>query len=160
MKFSRRVLLIFATLASLVGANLLVSTSAQAASSAQAATSCSGTISADYTFTYPGEGVIGELTIYYNSSNGGTNSACFYHRGSAAGVAAETYVAIMRCSQTSGEGQTCHNNTAPNDDLGTYSSYAGPVGVTGTANNCVGAIGWIVWHGITVGRGTPITAGC
>ncbi|WNO66223.1 hypothetical protein OG830_21250 [Streptomyces sp. NBC_00121] len=154
MRFSRRALVILTTLASLIGANLLISTPAQAA------TSCSGTVTHRQSFSYPGEGVIGELTIYYNSSNGGTNSACFYHRGQSYGVAANTYVAIYRCSQTSGEGNECHNVTAGTPDEGRYASYAGPVGVTGTANYCVGAIGWIEWHGTNIGVFTPFTRGC
>ncbi|MET7525366.1 hypothetical protein ACFYSJ_33745 [Streptomyces sp. NPDC005248] len=154
MSFSRRALVILTTLASLIGANLLISTPAQAA------TSCSGTVTSRESFSYPGEGVVGELTIYYNSSNGGTNSACFYHRGQSYGVAVNTYVSIFRCSQTSGEGQTCKNVTGGNTDSGKYASYAGPVGVTGTANYCVGAIGWLEWHGTTIGAHTPFTRGC
>ncbi|MCY9556061.1 hypothetical protein M5W98_31225, partial [Paenibacillus apiarius] len=45
------------------------------APAAQAAGSCSGTI----TYSQVQTSGLGELVIYYNSSNGGTNSACFYH---------------------------------------------------------------------------------
>ncbi|MGV4985761.1 hypothetical protein ACWC0C_47635 [Streptomyces sp. NPDC001709] len=156
MTFSRRVLGILAILASLIGANLLFS------QSAQAATSCSGTITADYTISYPGDGVIGELTVYYNSSNGGTNSACLYHRGKTSGVASLTDVVISKCSQTSGSGKPC-SEIAQDRDTGQYSSYAGPVGVTGTANNCVAVHGFIEYRGGTFapqGQGYGYTVGC
>ncbi|MEU8833527.1 hypothetical protein [Streptomyces sp900116325] len=90
MSFSRRALVILTTLASLIGANLLISTPAQAA------TSCSGTVTSRESFSYPGEGVVGELIIYYNSSNGGTNSACFYHRGQSYGVAVGAHTPFTR----------------------------------------------------------------
>lgn len=162
MQFRRRALVLLTTLVTLIGANLLVSTPAQAA------TSCSGTVTHSQPVTIPGRStIIGELTIYYNSSNGGTNSACFYHRGASYGVAAPTYVAIMRCAQTSGEGQTCRNTTAPDVDNGNFSYQAGPVGVTGTANYCVGAIGWITWEHpspdvgkVNMGVSSPLTRGC
>ncbi|MGW3458059.1 hypothetical protein ACWDE9_00240 [Streptomyces olivaceoviridis] len=154
MRLPRRALVLLTALATLIGVNLLISTPAQAA------TSCSGTITHTETFSYPGEGVIGELTIYYNSSNGGTNSACFYHRGRAYGVAADTYVYIMRCSQTSGEDQPCKSTFPGGTDRGNYAYQAGPVGVTGTANDCVAAVGWIVWHGAFIGALRPYTWGC
>ncbi|MGW6647448.1 hypothetical protein [Streptomyces iakyrus] len=162
MHFPRRALVLLASLAALMSANLLAPTPAQAA------TSCSGTVTHSQPIKIPGRStVVGELTIYYNSSNGGTNSACFYHRGPSYGVAAKTYVAIYRCAQTSGEGQTCRNTTAGDIDEGKYSYQAGPVGVTGTANYCVGAQGWIEWEHpasdtgkMIMGVVTPVTRGC
>ncbi|MDT7840337.1 hypothetical protein, partial [Streptomyces justiciae] len=104
---------------------------------------------------------------YYNSSNGGTNSGCFYHRGPFYGVAAYTYVTIYRCSQRSGEGQVCNTVASGGVDDGNFSYQAGPVGVTGTANYCVGAIGWITWEHpnpdvgkMNMGVFTPLTRGC
>lgn len=110
-------------------------------SPSQAAVSCSGTVT--YSATYGP----GELTIFYNTSNGGTNSACFYHKGAAYGVAAPTYVRAYRCTERSGEGQPCTVAASSSEDLGNYAYYAGPRGVTGTANNCVAAVGYIDWQG-------------
>ncbi|MGI3203002.1 hypothetical protein ACRJ4W_41080 [Streptomyces sp. GLT-R25] len=149
-------------MATLIGVNLFVSTPAQAA------TSCSGTITHSENIRIPGrDTIIGELVIYYNSSNGGTNSACFYHRGPSVGVKAETYVRIMRCSQRSGEGERCDGTVQSRADEGNYAYHAGPVGVTGTANYCVAAIGWIVWEhpnsdvgSMLMGVVTPFTRGC
>ncbi|MFE3855575.1 hypothetical protein ACFXPN_31125 [Streptomyces griseorubiginosus] len=140
MRFLRRSMVFLASLATLIGATVFL------ASPAQAATSCSGTVTYSDTVSRSGS-VIGELVIYYNTSNGGTNSACFYHRGVSYGVAASTSIQIYRCSQTSGIGQVCTptQNSLPDD--GNYAYYAGPVGVTGTANNCVAAIGGIIWGG-------------
>lgn len=154
MHFSRRVLVFLTTLATLIGFNLL------AAAPAQAATSCSGTITHWQRFVYnPTGAVVGELIIYYNSSNGGTNSACFYHRGPSYGVYAQTDIVLYRCAQRSGEGQTC-DTVAFDRDGGNYAYQAGPVGVTGTANYCVGAMGWIYWKGTPVGVFGPVTRGC
>ncbi|MPY61469.1 hypothetical protein [Streptomyces spongiae] len=154
MHFRRRAVVLLATLATLIGANLIASTPAQAA------TSCSGTVTHSQTFRGSDGSIIGELTIYYNSSNGGTNSACFYHRGASYGVAANTYVLIMRCSQRSGEGRTCTSTAQSSPQDGDFSYYAGPVGVTGTANYCVAAIGWITWRGVNYGKFDPLTRGC
>ncbi|MFF7978317.1 hypothetical protein ACFZDK_04180 [Streptomyces sp. NPDC007901] len=136
----RRAMVFLSSLLMLAGAGLFL------ASPAQAATSCSGTITYDGTVSRSGS-VIGELVIYYNSSNGGTNSACFYHRGVSYGVAASTSVQILRCSQTSGTGDACHIAATSPVDQGSYSYQAGPVGVTGTANYCVSAIGDVWWGG-------------
>ncbi|MFF0382475.1 hypothetical protein [Streptomyces sp. NPDC004286] len=116
------------------------------ASPAEAATSCSGTVTYDATVSRSGS-AIGELVIYYNSSNGGTNSACFYHRGVSYGVSATTSVQILRCSQTSGTGKMCTPTANSLIDQGSYDIYAGPVGVTGTASHCVSALGEIWWNG-------------
>jgi hypothetical protein len=126
-----------------------------AASPAQAATSCSGTVTYSEPVSRAGS-VIGELVIYYNSSNGGTNSACFYHRGAAYGEMSLTGVQIARCAQRSGEGRTCTIAALSAPDEGDYKYYAGPVGVTGTANYCVAAKGWMQWGSsvYTVDSGT------
>ncbi|MEV8065037.1 MULTISPECIES: hypothetical protein [unclassified Streptomyces] len=128
------------SLVALTGATFFI------ASPAQAATSCSGTVTYDGTVSRSGS-VIGELVIYYNSSNGGTNSACFYHRGVSYGVSAKTEVQIYRCSQKSGKGDACYIAAVSPLDSGSYAYNAGPVGVTGTANYCVSAIGSVVWSG-------------
>ncbi|MGW7421234.1 hypothetical protein ACWGJB_14370 [Streptomyces sp. NPDC054813] len=140
MHMIRRTMVFLSSLLMLAGAGLFL------ASPAQAATSCSGTITYDATVSRSGS-VIGELVIYYNSSNGGTNSACFYHRGVSYGVAASTDVQILRCSQTSGTGKVCTPTQNSPVDSGSYSYQAGPVGVTGTANYCVAAVGGIWWGG-------------
>lgn len=114
----------------------------------QAAVACSGTVA--WTYEYPVSNPVAELTIYYNSTNGGTNSACMYHRGSAYGVATRTSVKISRCAETSGENTLpCTVTASSTTDNGNYAYYAGPRGVTGTANNCVWAYGEIEWGGTT-----------
>jgi hypothetical protein len=123
-------------------AAVVVSTGIMSATPANAAVSCSGTVT--YSDTISG---VGELTIFYNTSNGGTNSACFYHRGAAYGVAAPTYVRTYRCVESSGEGRPCTIDRSSTPDLGNYRYHAGPRGVTGTANRCVAAVGYIDWGG-------------
>lgn len=151
-RYLRRAALLAAGLATIGAAGLV------AAEPAQAATSCSGTVSYSKTVSRSGS-AIGELVIYYNTSNGGTNSACFYHRGVAYGVGTLTGVQIARCSQRSGEGQTCDITALSTPDEAGYGYYAGPVGVTGTANYCVAAKGWIVW-GTTAYTVDSGTQGC
>ena len=136
-------------LASIVGVATFGVIGVLGSAPAQAAVSCSGTISYSDTIAGPGGAAIGELTIYYNTSNGGTNSACFYHRGAAYGVPAPTYVRIYRCTERSGEGQPCTIAASSSADSGNYAYYAGPRGVTGTANYCVAAVGSITWQGST-----------
>lgn len=110
------------------------------------AVSCSGSVTFRQAVNYAGS-AIGELIIYYNSSNGGTNSACFYHRGASYNVAAPTYVKIFRCAERSGEGQACTPTASSSPDSGNFQKFAGPVGVTGTSNYCVAAYGDIQWRG-------------
>ncbi|WP_247686170.1 hypothetical protein [Micromonospora sp. C31] len=93
------------------------------APAAQAAGSCSGTI----IYSQVQSSGLGELVIYYNSSNGGTNSACFYHRGAAYGRSAPTFVQIYRCAERSGEGAHCTRSGSADTDSGDFSYHAGPV---------------------------------
>ncbi|MEO6703189.1 MAG: hypothetical protein ABI140_04100 [Jatrophihabitantaceae bacterium] len=107
------------------------------APAALAATSCSGTITYDHTYNVGGNPVA-ELTIYYNSTNGGTNSACLYHRGAYYGKSEPTAIQIYRCTQqATAPGSPCTIAVASRVDSNNYAYYAGPVGVTGTANYCV-----------------------
>lgn len=149
MHVLRRVLAVFASVALLAGVSLFAS------STAQAATSCSGTITYHQSVSHNGS-AIGELVIYYNSSNGGTNSACFYHRGASYGVSATTSVEIYRCLQKSGTGGGCTVDASSRIDKGSYAYNAGPVGVTGTADYCVYAYGYVNWagHEYSVSSGT------
>jgi len=104
---------------------------------ASAATACSGT----KTFVFTAKGKA-QLVIYYNSSNGGTNSACMYHLGSYYGKAERTTVQIGRCTTWSGpEGKSCTLDKLSKVDANKYKYYAGPRGVTGTAKRCVWAKG-------------------
>lgn len=131
----RRALVLSASLVALFG---LVSVPA-----AQAAVSCSGTVTARKYIGYA------ELVIYYNFSNGGTNSACLNHLGESYGVSRPTSVQIFRCAERSGQGQACTVTASSPRDSDSYSCYAGPVVVTGTANYCVAASGSILWNGDT-----------
>jgi hypothetical protein len=135
MKRMRRSLA--ATSATLLAVTSLAVLTAPAAS---AAVSCSGTITYDRTYYNSNGNPIAELTIYYNSTNGGTNSACFYHRGPYYGVSRPTSVQIHRCAQRS-PGSGCDFTASSRTDSGNYAYHAGPVGVTGTASYCVFAEG-------------------
>ncbi|MBV9822486.1 MAG: hypothetical protein JO144_09620 [Actinobacteria bacterium] len=126
---------------------------------ASAAVSCSGTITYDHTFNYNGSPAV-ELTIYYNSTNGGTNSACLYHRGAYYGVAKHTEVQIHRCSQRN-PGSVCSYTASSPVDSGNFAYQAGPVGVTGTASYCVTAEGSMAINSTTtLFVSSPVTVGC
>ncbi|MEU3457656.1 hypothetical protein ABZ671_29245 [Micromonospora sp. NPDC006766] len=139
MNLTRKVL---ASVAALAASFAAVQVITEAPS--QAAVSCSGTVT--YRKAVPASNPVMELVIYYNSTNGGTNSACVNHLGAAYGKPAPTWVHISRCAQTSGKGNACAITEASTTDDGVYSYYAGPRGVTGTANNCVSASGGILWN--------------
>ncbi|MFL6162395.1 MAG: hypothetical protein ACJ74U_09205 [Jatrophihabitantaceae bacterium] len=145
------------------GAVLLASSglAGMTAPAADAAISCSGTIAYDHTYFRDGNPVA-EITIYYNSTNGGTNSACLYHRGAYYGKTESTSVGIARCTQHSAPpGSTCSVTANPPPDDGFYAYYAGPVGVTGAANYCVEAYGnmWLGPDTPSLGFNTG-TRGC
>lgn len=116
---------------------------------AQTAGSCTGSVTFRQTVNGPG-GTIGELIVYYKSDNGGTNTACMYHRGRSAGVASTTEAHIESCREQSGEGQPGCTILSSMTDNGParYSSYAGPVSVVGVANRCVYASGFVDYAGV------------
>jgi hypothetical protein len=123
---------------------LAVVAPAQASDLGTTAVACSGNP------IYTGSaGGVGQLKIFYNSTSGGTNSACYYHIGAAAGVPAQTYVEIARCTETSGEGtKACTETAVDTDGPENWSKFAGPVGVVNTNNVCVRAYGFILWNGV------------
>ena len=135
----------FAAICTVLGA--ATSFTVLTAPAASAAVSCSGTIIYDRTI-YSGANPVAELTIYYNSTNGGTNSACVYHRGAYYGVARHTAVQIHRCAERS-PGSGCTFTASSPTDSGNYAYQAGPVGVTGTANYCVYAEGEMALNSTT-----------
>lgn len=110
---------------------------------ASAAVSCSGSITWDHTYKDSAGNPIAELTIYYNSSNGGTNSACLYHRGSYYGKTEPTAVQMLKCQEadSAAGSQDCTVIAKSSADVNNYAYYAGPRGVTGTDTHCVVAIG-------------------
>ncbi|MFJ8581815.1 hypothetical protein [Micromonospora sp. NPDC093277] len=139
MNLTRKVL---ASVAALAASFATVQVIAEAPS--QAAVSCSGSVT--YSKAVPASNPVAELIIYYNSTNGGTNSACLYRRGAAYGQPGWTEVQIVRCRETS-KGGACTRTAESGVDGNIYSYYAGPRGVTGTVNNCVSAWGEVQWNG-------------
>jgi len=112
------------------------------APAASAKTSCSGTITWASSLKKEPRA---QLVIYYNSSNGGTNSACMYHAGSTYGKALSTEVQISRCEAGWDESDNyCIVDKTSRTDHGKFKYYAGPVGVTGTKHRCVAAWGTII----------------
>jgi hypothetical protein len=121
------------------------------AAQAQTAGSCSGSVTFSQTVSGPG-GTIGELIVYYKSSNGGENTACMYHRGRSVGVKSLTEAHIEACRETSGRGQpgcTVLAVPKPMTDNGPppYGQFAGPVQVKGVQDRCVYASGWLDYAG-------------
>jgi hypothetical protein len=83
---------------------------------------------------------IGELDIYYNSSNGYN---CAYTRWTAGmtGQKISMQVSIVSCQETS-SGGGCIATSQDVTDSGMYSDYAGPVGVY-AKGHCIAATGSI-----------------
>jgi hypothetical protein len=93
------------------------------APAASAATSCSGTITWASSLKKEPRA---QLVIYYNSSNGGTNSACMYHAGSTYGKALSTEVEISRCEKGYDESDSfCFTDKTSRTDSGKFKYYAG-----------------------------------
>ncbi|MFI2362443.1 hypothetical protein [Promicromonospora sp. NPDC019610] len=88
---------------------------------------------------------IGRLELYYNSSTG-NNCAMVVHTGASYGVAAETYVSIVRCAETVWDGE-CNEASGFDSDYGNFSYYAGGVRVS-APNNCISTAGSIKWNGV------------
>ena len=98
---------------------------------------------------------IGELDLYYNSSNG-YNCAWLYSVGPAYGKAQSIDLSMYTCQETSPD-PACIGypyDGAPSDppyydsDNGSYHYYAGPVGVYGKGH-CITASGHVIWQNQT-----------
>jgi len=105
--------------------------------------SCSGNLISRKTAIVGGT-VVGELVVYYSSSDG-YNCARFNHLGPSYGVTRYTNVQLLKCSTTS-PGSGCGTPLAYPADPGQYAYYAGPVRVY-APRNCVVAVGGIDWNG-------------
>lgn len=88
--------------------------------------------------------VVGELVVYYNSSNG-NNCARFNHLGPSYGVTKYTDVQLKKCSTTS-PGSGCGTVLDIDYNFGQFAYHAGPVRVY-APRNCVTASGLIAWNG-------------
>lgn len=128
-----------------------------APATAAAASSCSGTVTWASSLKKEPRA---QLVIYYNSSNGGTNSACMYHAGSTYGKKLRTDVQVSRCEPGGSNGYSCFVDKESRIDSGRYAYYAGPVGVTGTAKRCVVAWGTIILANGGLVRIDSDTRGC
>jgi hypothetical protein len=138
-------------------ASCIVAGEVALAPAASAATSCSGTITWASSLKKEPRA---QLVIYYNSSNGGTNSACMYHAGSTYGKALKTEVQVSRCQSGWDESDNyCNTDKYSKVDSGKFKYYAGPVGVTGTKTRCVVAWGTII-SGSTLIRIDSDPEGC
>lgn len=116
-----------------------------------------GLIERDYITASDGTTKIGEMDVFYNSSNG-YNCAYVYALGHAIGVAKQMGVQLIACQETS-RGDTC-TETQKDTDLGTYRYYAGVVGVYGRGH-CIRADGGIVWQGQPFyAHSSPIASHC
>jgi hypothetical protein len=140
----------------LVAALLALPIAVAASAPAQAATagSCSGTIvSGGRVQLKTSSGTtVGEIIVYYQSSNGGTNTACLYHRGPAYNVYRQTMIQLGECIKR--DCTYAFDGGFYMRDEGNYKKYAGPVQRTTTNGNCVVAEGSIVWGGHEIARST------
>ncbi|MER5682243.1 hypothetical protein [Streptomyces sp. NPDC002205] len=87
----------------------------------------------------------GVINLYYSTANGGTNCAVVVDTYWGTGTTKNMIANIWKCKAgTTPGGSTCPIDTQDNDN-GYYSSYAGPVTVTGTAPRCISVWGTI-WN--------------
>jgi hypothetical protein len=118
---------------------------------AQAAETCSGALieSRPVSAANASNTRVGELRLYWDGA-AGLNCAMFVHVGLSYGIAAETFVKIRVCTQTT-PSFTCdlytgRQFTSDFDGPQNFSYYAGPVVVNGVGH-CVYAEGYIKWGG-------------
>lgn len=82
----------------------------------------------------PGQSrLIGKLSLYYSSVEGGTHIACLTHEGAARGWKSHTSVLMWRCLPN----RNCEQTDIFDEDTGNFSKLAGPVQITGTSGRCV-----------------------
>lgn len=126
---------------------MMVSFSVANAPNASAASACSTNLVDSKPLRSPSgaNSGIGRLELYYNSSTG-NNCAMVVHTGASYGVAAETYVSIIRCAETVWDGK-CDGGSGFDSDYGNFSYYAGGVRVH-APNNCISTQGSIKWNGV------------
>jgi hypothetical protein len=96
-----------------------------------------------------GSTTLGYLNVYYNGSNG-YNCAETTSATATYGTSKYMQAALITCTQTS-PSSTCTPRSENNgpyyaSDEGSYSYYAGPVGVNGSGH-CIMAFGEIDWKG-------------
>ncbi|QIK72455.1 hypothetical protein G7070_09480 [Propioniciclava coleopterorum] len=116
------------------------------APTADAAANCTGSLTGSFAVHSTRGDKIGELDVYYSSANGGTNSACMRHSNRLWGVKSATGVQIAKCRSFTG-GCSGVSFTDAGSQTGSYSYYAGPVKVTGTASRCVTVRGYVTEPG-------------
>ncbi len=113
------------------------------------AATCGGSLIAHNPIKNGSGTVLGYVDVYYSSASGGTNCVRTNSAGPTYGVAKFMLAKVYRC--TGGAGSNCSDGSGGFDqrdeDKGTYSYYAGPVSVTGTANRCISYVGLITWGG-------------
>lgn len=97
----------------------------------------------------PNHQAIGQLVMYHDPVNNGTDSACFFRLGPAKGVSTHTYVQIRLCNEKSGPGLVCTTKgIIDRDGPKNYSQYAGRVNVSPSEEVCSSAYGYVVWQGV------------
>ncbi|MER8073138.1 hypothetical protein ABTZ59_33250 [Streptomyces sp. NPDC094034] len=105
---------------------------------------CSGNLIDSYDVRTDGGTKWGVAYLYYSTANGGTNCAAVVDTYWGTGTTKLMVANIWRCTAGTQPGGTCYIDQQSHDD-GYYTSYAGPVSVTGTANRCIHVDGTI-WN--------------
>ncbi|MET7675684.1 hypothetical protein [Streptomyces seoulensis] len=105
---------------------------------------CSGNLIDTYPAKTTGGTQYGVVQLYYSTANGGTNCAVLIDTYFGSGVAKSMNVGIYRCVAGTTAGGNCDgkNFDLHQLDSGTYTSYAGPVSVTGTSSRCISLLAY------------------
>lgn len=156
---SRRSRLFTVILSALVVAFGAVTLSAIPASATHSS-SCSGSLIATEPVINDRGQLIANANIYYSSANGGTNCMKVVLASGHAGITHNMQALIHVCNVRS-PCQT-YSDTSPtrrDGDSGNFSSYAGPVHVTGTDGRCIRLYALAGGHGHQTGVFTTGSTG-
>ncbi|MEU6918920.1 hypothetical protein [Streptomyces olindensis] len=123
---------------------MLVGGIAFAPTASAAGYGCSGNLIDTYSVKTDGGTKWGVLNLYYSTANGGTNCAAVVDTYWGTGTTKLMVVNIWKCRAGTTPGGTCLIDQQDHDS-GNFSSYAGPVSVTGTASRCIHVDGTI-WN--------------
>jgi hypothetical protein len=116
---------------------------------------CSGSRQEHLPLTSSGT-VIGYVDLYYSSANNGTNCVRTVSAGPSVGVTKFMLAKVYRCTGRAGS-TNCSDGGGGFDrrdeDKGQFTSYAGPVSVTGTSGRCISFNGVVTWNGREIAAG-------
>lgn len=151
MSIARKAAVAFSALMAILGFSFITAPTASAAGYG-----CSGNLVGTWDVKTSGGTIYGYYYVYYDSATGYNCAVTVKNAAGGAGHSDTTEAQINRCSQTS-PGSTCTVPGPGPDDIGLYSSYAGPVKVY-SPKNCITGFGLIYNNGVRADTSSTLGA--